>query len=94
MNTLVLLLSLSLVLSTPLQGGSINLENFYDDPSLDYLLPSSSPGVTRIPLFKIKTARKHFREVDTSFKFLKSRLIEKHSHTTCLTVLIADGPMP
>jgi len=74
MNTLVmLLLTLSLVLSTPLQGGSINLEDFYDDSSLDYSLPSSSPGVTRIPLFKMKTARKHFHEVDTSFKFLKSR---------------------
>jgi len=69
----LLLVSLSLVLSTPLQGGSINLEDFYDVSSLDYLIPPSSPAVTRVPLYKIKTARKHFREVDTSFKLLKSR---------------------
>merc|ERR1712168_396005 len=31
------------------------------------------PALKRIPLHKVKTARKHFREVDTSFKFLKSR---------------------
>merc|ERR1712179_758383 len=69
-SLLVLLVTVSLALSTPLQGGSINLEDFYDISSLDYLTPSS---LTRVPLYKVKTARKHFREVDTSFKFLKSR---------------------
>merc|ERR1712179_750540 len=69
-SLLILLVTLSLALSTPLQGGSINLEDFYDISSLDYLTPSS---LTRVPLYKVKTARKHFREVDTSFKFLKSR---------------------
>merc|ERR1712179_261569 len=69
-SLLILLVTLSLALSTPLQGGSVNLEDFYDISSLDYLTPSSS---TRVPLYKVKTARKHFREVDTSFKFLKSR---------------------
>ena len=67
--------SLSLVLSNPLEGGSIDLEDFYDVSSLDYLVPQSSPMLTRVPLFKIKTARKHFREVDTSFKLLKSRFV-------------------
>ena len=69
----LLLVSLSLVVSDPLQGGSINLEDFYDVSSLDYLVPQSSPVLKRVPLFKIKTARKHFHEVDTSFKLLKSR---------------------
>eukprot|EP00090_Calanus_glacialis_P029354 TRINITY_DN470_c0_g1_i5.p1 TRINITY_DN470_c0_g1~~TRINITY_DN470_c0_g1_i5.p1 ORF type:complete len:420 (+),score=108.11 TRINITY_DN470_c0_g1_i5:85-1344(+) len=77
MNTMfmsgLLLVSLSLVVSDPLQGGSINLEDFYDVSSLDYLVPQSSPVLKRVPLFKIKTARKHFHEVDTSFKLLKSR---------------------
>ena len=71
----LLLVSLSLVVSDPLQGGSINLEDFYDVSSLDYFVPQSSPVLTRVPLFKIKTARKHFREVDTSFKLLKSRFV-------------------
>jgi len=69
----LLLVSLSSVLSDPLQGGSINLEDFYDVSSPNYLEPQSSPVLTRVPLYKIKTARKHFREVDTSFKLLKSR---------------------
>ena len=69
-SMLLLVVTVSLVLCTPLNGGSINLEDFYDSSSLDYLIP---PSLTRIPLFKIKTARKHFREVDTSFKLLKSR---------------------
>jgi len=69
----LLLVSLAMVLSSPLQGGSINLEDFYDISSLDYLIPPPTPAVTRVPLYKIKTARKHFREVDTSFKLLKSR---------------------
>jgi len=54
----------SLVLSNPL------LEEYPEEEFLDYLQP---PPLTRIPLFKVKTARKHFREVDTSFKLLKSR---------------------
>merc|ERR1719318_1481804 len=66
----LLLVSLSLVLSNHVQGGSINLDDF---SSVDYLVPQSSPLLTRVPLYKIKTARKHFREVDTSFKLLKSR---------------------
>merc|ERR1719147_504321 len=67
-----LLVSLSIVLSTPLQGGNITLEDFYDNvSSLDYPAPAS---LTRIPLYKVKTARKHFREVDTSFKLLKNKL--------------------
>merc|ERR1719435_112492 len=69
-SLLILLVTVSLALSTPLQGGSVNLEDFYDISSRDYLTPSS---LTRVPLYKVKTARKHFREVDTSFKFLKSR---------------------
>jgi len=54
----------SLVISNPL------LEEYPEEEFLDYLQP---PPLTRIPLFKVKTARKHFREVDTSFKLLKSR---------------------
>merc|ERR1712168_1160995 len=69
-SLLILLVTVSLALSTPLQGGSINLEDFYDTSSLDFLIP---PSLTRVPLYKVKTARKHFREVDTSFKLLKSR---------------------
>ena len=71
----LIIVSLALVLSTPLEVGSIHLEDFYDVSSLDYLVPQSSPMLTRVPLFKIKTARKHFREVDTSFKLLKSRFV-------------------
>jgi len=54
----------SFVISNPL------LEEYPEEEFLDYLQP---PPLTRIPLFKVKTARKHFREVDTSFKLLKSR---------------------
>jgi len=52
---------------------SLSFEQYSDDSSLDYLQPQHSPLHARVPLYKIKTARKHFREVDTSYKLLKRR---------------------
>jgi len=52
---------------------SLSIEEYSDDSSLDYLQPIYPPLHARVPLYKIKTARKHFREVDTSYKLLKRR---------------------
>ena len=41
-----------------------------DDYFYDY---EPSPEVVRIPLIKDKTARTHFKEVDTSFHLLRGR---------------------
>jgi len=49
-----------------------NFEDYYEESSMDYLVPPS-PVLARVPLMKIKTARKHFKEVDTSFNLLKRR---------------------
>jgi hypothetical protein len=91
----LMMVFLSSVLSNPLEGGSIDLKDFYDVSSLDYLVPQSSPVLTRVPLFKIKTARKHFREVDTSFKLLKNRFVRTFIIlNNCQHVIMSDGHMP
>jgi len=63
----LVLVALSTVLTSPLE------DYYYESSELEYFLPNSSPGIKRVPLMKMKTARKHFREVDTSFKLLKNR---------------------
>jgi len=47
--------------------------DYFEDylPSYDY--PSPQPEVVRIPLMKHKSARTHFKEVDTSFHLLRGR---------------------
>jgi len=50
--------------------GSVSFSR--DDYFYDYE-PSPFPEVVRIPLIKDKTARSHFREVDTSFHLLRGR---------------------
>jgi len=51
-----------------------NYQDYYGESSssLDYLVPLS-PVLARVPLIKTKTARKYFKEVDTSFSLLKRR---------------------
>ena len=41
---------------------------------LDWLFEEKSDsGLVRIPMIRAKTARKHFKEVDTSMKLLRGR---------------------
>ena len=35
----------------------------------------SEPGLVRIPMIRSKTARRHFKEVDTSMNLLRGRYI-------------------
>jgi len=45
----------------------------FDYPEYYYDYPSQTQNIVRIPMIKAKTARKHFKEVDTSLQMLKGR---------------------
>jgi len=53
-------------------GTPLPLADYYDDDSLDKIITPPSI-INRIPLTKVKSARKYFKEVDTSFHLLKRR---------------------
>jgi len=73
MTTMAALIFLSCLLV--LSHGYVSFSNDYFE---DYLTgydydPTPQPEVVRIPLIKHKTARTHFKEVDTSFHLLRGR---------------------